>query len=351
MLTRMTIPPRRIIAWVEKGRTDLVRAVVRAAGHELVSAGSPVAGQSAIVAGSLDVEPVDDLRRVLIEANADLIWIVSPGAAGVGPAGADGRAFQTAVQRGVKVLASEPIPASAIDMNDGWVSGGPPVVEAIRFAGLPRQAAAFREAREVLDAFGAPRTCHITCYGHPMQGSLGMRLFGAMDTVQSLLGETAKVDAAFTTAARSPGIASSPPETLRDLSGDIAAVLRMDDGRTANIAASDRAARWSLSITLISEEGRLTIEPSGFVWHGPDGKRRDEHRVRALRVAPTAPEGVDAAAVQSLADDVMRILDPMRPDPGPTPVAAVLSLTQAALLSARTGQPESAVTMRRMATR
>ena len=59
--------------------------------------------------------------------------------------------------------------------------------------------------------------------------------------------------------------------------------------------------------------------------------------------------GVDPGALQALSESAARAVDPRGSKPAPVDYAGVLSMCEAALLSARTGQPESPSTVARMA--
>ena len=52
-----------------------------------------------------------------------------------------------------------------------------------------------------------------------------------------------------------------------------------------------------------------------------------------------------------LAEAIERLIDPHAPSNAPSDIIAILSTAQAALLSTRTGQPESPETIRRMVSR
>lgn len=354
---------RPIAVWLDPAQIDLVRAVATQAKCTIVAAGSDARGargQSAAVAQALDASTLDDLRNALISADVDLVWIASPGEFGRNPE--DARAIAAARARGVRVASGEPIPASILELAPaGWTStsGGPAPSEAIRFLGLPRFSRPFRDASEVLTAFAtptAPRSAVIECWSGPQHGTLASRLFAALDTLRSLMGEPESLLASYTTpdallAPTAPGTASlavnraQPPEDLRQLQGDLIATARYDSGRTASIITSNHAGRWNTIVTLLSSQGRLRIYDDGFEWLAPDGQKRDELRIRkANRGDPT----LTLHGVAALADDLARLTDPSLPDDGPTEITSLLAMTQAALLSARTGHSESPAAIRAM---
>jgi len=340
-----------IAVWADPTQTDFVRASAQAAGVHIALAGSPLKGQSGLVASELGAEPFDDLRNALAEADVTLFWLASLGDLPSGETAAAGRAVLAAKSRGVGVASTEPLPASAFDLTHaGWGApddrpGSGLAGEFVRFVALPRQSRVMRDAHEVLAAFGAPRMVQIESWAGPAHGTLGARLLGAMDLVHTLLGDPETIDAAYVGPHGATGVHTLPGETLRDLHGDLTATMRFPDGRAAVLATSNGAGRWNCVVTLISGEGRLRLYDDGFEWIGPDGAKRDELRQSKTSRGKTSPAD---HAVSAAADTLARLCDPHLPDPGPVSLGSVLCLSQAALLSARTGQPESPHTIRRM---
>lgn len=337
----MTPAPAKTIVWLRPEQAEMVRTVADVAGLELVSAGSSDRGRAGEVAKALGVEPVDDLRTVLTRASVDLVWIASPGEFGTDHAGQDAAAIAAARSRGLRVATLEPIPAAALDLaHGGWLRNqtGSRAIDALQFVPLARCSTALREATDLLESYGPIRSLAIESLCRPEHGSLGARLFGAMELALTLIGVPDVVDAAFVAPAATTGLHALPSESLRALSGDLTANLRFPDGRAASIFASDHAGTWRRSITLLGPGGRLHATEQGFVWTGPDGAVLDEHR-RADR-----PDAAPATVAESLA----RMLDPAAPSDPPVDHEAVLAMGQTALLSCRTGQPESPAMIRRM---
>lgn len=324
----------------------MVRAASRAGKFRIVAAGSPARGQSTAVARSFDARAEDDLRSMLLETDAALVWLAATGE--FGNTGTDAQAVLSAASRGVIVASTEPLPSSAFDLAQaGWGWGedgqGPGLAgDRLRFVALPRRTRAWREAADVLAAFGPPRMMQVEAWGGPSHGTLAARMFGAMDLVFSLMGEPDAVDAAYVGPRRAAGLHALPGETMRHLQGDLAATMRFHDGRAAMLAASDAAGRWNCTTTLISEQGRLRFYDDGFEWIGPDGAKRDEMRFKRSR----GDQSVTDAGALVAGESIARMLGDL--DPGPSAVGSVLPLCQAALLSARTGNPESPESIRRM---
>jgi hypothetical protein len=250
-----------------------------------------------------------------------------------------------ATERGVQIATLEPVPASALEMRSGWMEDSAVVrpVDALHVVPLARHSASFRDASDVLPSFGEIGTLAVESWGGPGEGSLGARLYGAIELVQALMGEPETIEAAYVSGSPGRAVHALPAESLRDLRGDMTACLRFADGRAASIVASDRAGRWNRTATLIGPSGRLRIYDDGFEWIGPAGDRLDATRERVRGQAPHTPH-----AVVALADALSRTIDSSIPEAAPTDHVAVLTVVQAALLSCRTGQGESPATIRRM---
>lgn len=338
---------KRIAVWLEPSQAEFVGETVEAAGLTLVGAGSPSKGQSAAAATRLKCEPFDDLRSALTEMPTDIIWLASIGDFGTKSDSLDARAVMVASGRGVRVASTEPVPASALLLGPGGWAGenteglaGP----MLRFVGTLRGSRWFREASEVLASFGQPRLVQVETWSAPEHGSLAARLLGAMDLLFGLLAEPESIDATIVAPGWHTGHRPNAPETLAHLHGDLSATMRFSDGRAGVVSASNAAGRWNTTVTLVSHEGRLRLYDDGFEWIGPDGAKRDELRMTGR----TRGGAKKSHAVTAAADSLGRLVDVQSPDFGPMPLEPVLAMSQAALLSARTGHPESPATIRRM---
>lgn len=335
----------RTIVWTDEQRAACMKAVASAAGLVVVGAGCGVKGRSSAVAGVFDCPVVDDLRRALTDGECDAVLIASAGDFGAAASPSDAQAVLHAHQRGVRVLTLEPLPASALELAGPWTTPGPGGVrplDGLAFVPLVRAARPYREAAEVLEMFGQPRTLLIEACCRAEEGSLGARLFGAIEVLLTLLGEPDSVDAAYAPPQRGPLIPQLG-ETLRETHGDITANFRFADGRAAAVLVSNRSGRWSRNITMLGGEGRLRIFDDGFEWVNEAGEPVDASReVKRRGETPTS------RSVQIIADAVSRVLDPAVPAESPLDEAGILAVCQATLLSTRTGSAESPSTIRRM---
>jgi len=339
-----TDTPIETIAWLSPAQTGLVREVAEEAGLKLIGAGSPQRGASGGVAADLGAPTVDDLRHAIASASNIAILIADPGEFGIKEGIADREAVLDAQSRGVQIATLEPIPASALDLTAaGWVGTSPRAVDAISFVPLARQSTGYRAASELIEEFGLVRSMSVEVFCDRSHGTLGARLFSAMELVHTVMGDPDKIFCTSVSPAHKQGY-SFNSETLRGLHGDLAATMRFGDGRAASIVASDHASGWSRRITLLGDEGRLYLNDDGFVWTASDGSINDRAHI-SENPTPVNPN----AAVRVIGDGLSRALRKETRSFAPLDHGQVLALGQTALLSARTGQPESPLTLMNMA--
>ncbi len=339
----------KTIVWADEQRAECVKDIAAAAALTVVGAGCSTKGRSSAVAAIFDCPPVDDLRSVLTDAECDVILIASAEDFGAAAHQSDAAAVLNAHSRGVRVITLDPLPASALELAGPWTTPGPGGITplaGLSFVPLARAAQPFREAAEVLEMFGEPRTVLIEACCRPEEGSLGARLFGAIEVLLSLVGEPESVDAAYAPPDRGQLIRQLG-ETLRNTHGDITANFRFADGRAAALLATDRSGRWSRNITMLGAEGRLRIFDDGFEWVNSAGDRVDASR-QVKRRGETPHETPQSPACQIIAEAITRTLDPAVPTDSPLDHPGVLAVCQATLLSTRTGSAESISTIRRM---
>jgi hypothetical protein len=327
---------------MERGQETLLRAISLAAGLEIVAAGGPA--EERAIAAEFGAECVRDLRRGLATVEADLALFMSAGAMEGFGALDDAEAMRSCVDRGVKIASMEPAPGSTQALVAHERGGGPPFGELVRFVPLTRRSRGFRAAAEALERIGPVRTVAISQRGGAGQGSLAAKLYDAMDLTHALLGDAESIDAANAGPVSASGVRLAPGERLRALRGDITANIRCGSGRSVSLALSDSAGRWFRGVTVVGQGGTLRLDDKSFEVIGPDGETADRSRSRVSSGAEGSAEGAGAA----VAEQIAQMFDPRAA--GVAPGGAVeLAMCEAALLSARTGQPESPATILRMA--
>lgn len=363
------------IAWLDITQVGLVRGIAASAGLSLIGAGSPDGARTGEVAHGLGCEPIADLRAALAllakpgepdeSAPRPLVLLASPHGFGADPGGADAQLLAECAPRGVRFATLEPIPASLLELPGAGVETaaagtghGPAArtgsMELARFLPLFSASAPARDAAELLADFGPPRVMHFESMSRPGEGSLGARLYDAMNTVLAFFGEPEQVDAAYVPpiALGSGTLRIAPPETLRDLHGRMTANMRYSDGRAVCLLLSDDSPRWTTTLTLLADSGTpdrggcLRVSDSGLEWTSADGSIVESSRLRDRRKPDNGNTGAGAAA--AIAAQIQALLNDRGHATPPVDVTRVLSLTGAALLSARTGEAESPATILRM---
>jgi len=378
----------KAVVWCDPDQVDLIRAAADRAAITIVGAGSAQVGRAGEVAAALgtNIEHLNDLRAALATTQAELVLLAAPGDFGAAGTGAgerdaeDAAVLAAARARGVRILSLEPMPASVLqvaaptlvaageiedpDSGPGIVlgpNGAPPSPAAqgggaatwggwAEFCAPVRISRAMRDAADLLEQIAPVHTAAVECWCGRGQGSLGSRVFDAMDAIVSVLGDPEQVDAVYVWPVRGRAVRPEPGESLRGLSGDLTANLRFADGRGGTIVASNRAGRWNRSVTLVGEGGRLRVYDDGFVWIGSDGRTVDSSRDPSRKRSATGTgDDAGAHAAAAIADHIARVLDPHSGPARPTDYRRVLAAAGAALLSARTGEGESPGTILKMA--
>ncbi|MEO1584987.1 MAG: hypothetical protein AAFR96_10515 [Planctomycetota bacterium] len=320
-------------AWVRADQAALLTRVLDRSCLRLVTAGGEGGRE---VARLRDAKPSDDLRAMLASTDAGVAIIGDPAGFADGTNTKDFRTIVEAAQRGLTIISLEPIPPLSLHLSDpAWRDASDVARERIAFSPLARRGAAFRRAQDVLDSFGPIEAVSIVSLGRLSEGSLGSRLTGACDLLLALLGEPISVDAAHTPGPDDP----ATPETLRGLHGHLAATFRFDEGHAASLFASDRAAAWSRTITLLGPGGRIVADDRRVEWYDAAGLH-----VETMNAGIEADADLAAAVI---ADDISAMLGDA-PRTAPVDLAGVLSAAHAALLSARTGHAEMPSALRRI---
>jgi hypothetical protein len=203
-----------------------------------------------------------------------------------------------------------------------------------------------RAAGDVLGQVGTVHTMAVEFCCGTGEGTLGARLFDAIELATNVLGEPDVVDAVYVWPGRGRVVHPTPGDSLHGLCGAMTINLRFSDGRGASVVCADGsvgAGRWSRRATMIGERGRLCVGDTGFEFVGADGATID-------RSEGVIKRGWMAEAADVFAEAITRVVDPHADGRDrPTDWARVLSVAGAALLSARTGEPESPATIMRMA--
>lgn len=320
--------------WLRADQIELVRGVAQQVGLEIVAAGGP---EGSIIATALEATPVDDLRAMLASTTAGIVLIADAAGLMEGEDASGLSAVVEAAERGVQILTLEPIPAAALQLSSpAWRNAHDAVRERVSFVPLARRSSAFAGASEILEQFGPIESVGIRALCNPVLGSLGARLFGACETLLTLLGTPESVDAAH--------VSDQPtPDTLSGLTGHMTANVRFSGGRCASLFISDSSSGWSRSITLIGPGGLIDANDHRIRWTRPDGTIVDEAEMSDSHDS----ENLETSLI---ADSIVASMTPAFRQ-APIDMNATLAMAQAAVLSSRTGHPESPGTILDMLSR
>lgn len=310
----------------------MVRRVAQACGLRITAAGCPEPGRPGAAAAELGVDSVDDLRAALVRGEVSLYLLADPGAFG-SETGDDAAAVLSAIERGGRVVSCVPVPASPFAAT-AWTTPGAGGVSPIdRVVLAPcAGAGALSELPEVIESFGAVEAASVEVLCGPADAPLSALLLHAIEVLEARFGEAELVDAALS---GTEGERAARPE-LRGIGGHLSGMLRFPGGESASISLSDRGAKWRRTITLLGPGGRITVDSGGIRWLDARGGLLEEPSGR--KAAASYAEAVSAAVQHALAD---------KPGDSPGRRLNTLATAEAAMLSARTGQPERPAMIRR----
>jgi predicted dehydrogenase len=344
---------RRAIAWLGLRQAPFVRAVARRAGLELVGVGLGEAGDGAALAQGMGCPLVDDLRGALLSSDVEVVWIARAGDFGEPrQSAADARALAGAGARGVRVVASEPLPTRVQDLSlDAWRDDAP------AWVGLPLGLGCVRDLASGVESLGGVRSAMVRVETTASHASLATALVGAMELIDEVLGEPETVHGAYASAARAAGVHAMPGERVSGVHGEVFATLRFGSGRGAGLWCSDAAPGPSFSLAVLGGAGRataradergedLTLCRDGEALPAQESAAAPRARARVAGSAvpgsgATLFSGDDDWLARHTAREIVRVLGGTPSHRAPHRAARALALAQACLLSVRTGQAES----------
>jgi predicted dehydrogenase len=339
---------KRAILWLERAQEDFALALLQATGLVPSSIGVADAssrGRAEALSGAFpDAEQATDPRQALATTEADLALFLTP--TGARDALDDASVLASAVERGLKLATLEPTPASALDFARFEKLLGQD--EPVRVIPALTRAPVFTHALDLLEQVGPVRTLSVATRCARGQGSLFARLFDAMDIVLSLLGEPETIDAAVCGPVVPGRVHLAPGDSLRDLRGDLTANLRYAGACAASLSLSDNAGRWFRGVTLVGHGGCLRFDDTSYEFIDPSGKTVDSSAASDRRGRKNPGAAHDLAA-SACAQQIHAMFDLHAPRSAPRKTSTVLAMAEAALLSARTGTPESPGSVLRMA--
>ncbi|MHC4976783.1 MAG: hypothetical protein ACYTF7_09285 [Planctomycetota bacterium] len=314
-------------AWITPEQVPLLRSILDSLDCSLEAVGHDGrSGQAAQMAESLDARACTHLHELTQHAEGALVLL------GTTPQ-EDLDQIHELCARAERVVTLTPIPSS---IKEAHADGAPGRTRLPTFTPLWRSTRGVRSLIEAIETSSMPRVLSIASTSDAHCGGLGARLFDAMDMVHTLLGEPELIDASIHPP-RHGGLQLQPGNTLSMLSGEMSVHIRCHDQSSATLALSDRGGSWVRSISAMGDAGTMRCEHDHFTWTHSDG-----HVVEDSDATP------DLTFEETVADSVGRELDIHSQTWRPVNTARVMSMCEAAMLSARTGQGESPATVLRM---
>ncbi len=324
------------ILWSNPDQAPILKNALDRADIELIGAGCPDSARAGQVASDLGCELITDLRVALASAQADLILLGDPGNFADQPADADLDAIRAAHARNLTITTLEPIPATVAGIGgtsfaDAMSTGS--LNELTHMLPMTRHTTLIDELTSALETFGAIRSCSITLGAPSTFGSLGARVFDAMDLIRGLIGVPNMIEAGYISPKTGRALHPLPGQSLRNLHGEFSINLRFSDGRVASMLLSDQVGSSICNITLLGNEGHILANHKGFEWFNAAGEMIDSY-------ASTRDQSIDPT-LDALTAQLIERCTGVGPNRAPIDYASVLSMTHSTLLSTRTGQGES----------
>ncbi|MEE2973225.1 MAG: hypothetical protein VX672_08865 [Planctomycetota bacterium] len=310
--------------WVEDARVPLLELMLeRPDFHCSHLGGDGPASRS--LAGRLDIPHLDDPRS-LIRSESAVKAIMAPET----PLDAEvlGAMSDAASETRRPLLSMTPRPGLTLQQLDD-----PGHHDETRMPPRPMPTfvalAAGRRLIEAAAAFGLPSSAAVEIGGPPIPGTLGTRLYDALELLAHWFGPPSTIQA----------VDARPTTSGDGVQRRVLALLRYPDGRAATIDVGADGGRPTRSATLHDEAGRLRFGDGGIDWTDAEG--------RQIELEPTSPAGPDHLAWE-LVETITAAANEVIP---PRPVEVTLDLLatfETAMLSTRTGEIESVTAVRGM---
>lgn len=325
--------------WLTPEQEPLARAIAQGAGLRVAAAGGPQRGRVSPPTTILGVDTRDDLRRLLADHPDAVVVLLA--------LGGDDRAAITDPDTQAAARAGSPPAILVTDPIFDTVSAFARAAEAHpMWINRLRPAPAFalstggESALGAVETFGRVRSVDFAARSGAGQLGLPFLLLDAMEFVAATLGEPEFVDASLSGVEAPSGLRLAPGDTVLSIAGDFTAHLRFSDDRAAAVSLSDRAGSWFRGATLLGVGGCLRCDDRALEWLSPTGETVETGQ------EPASASTVDRLLIEQVAAEVAL------PRAAAPPVVRRLTawaIAEAAVLSARTGQPEAPATIRRMA--
>lgn len=305
----------RAIVWLDRRQIGMIDRVVEWADLEVEAIGMPAddargagAGGGMFEGTRFDPETVviDDPRRLIVDSPDAELLLIASAREGLHT---DAELIGLSEGRGWRVFSLEP-PTHGL-----W--------HRVCFAAPLVESRAFRALEDSLETFGRVAQLHISMRGSDLAGSPRSVLADAALIAHELLGVPDRVDA------------------VRAGDGMYAALLRYSQGAGVTVSVGVRGGGFSREVTVLGDQGVIRLSDEHFLWHGEDELLIDESNFEHGGDGEHRRAAVLAAWLRRRLQPGMKHNDSPRN-------GTVLAIVEAALLSARTGEPERPDAMERL---
>ncbi len=318
--------------WTDAARAQLVQQIVGDLDPpaQVVAVGGPRDAPIESWAEQLGCPCSDDLRQLLVEHPAP--WVLVAGR------GLDSSDVHEALQSGAVVLSLDPIDqirvARSKSPGRAKAAGEQGRIELV--PGFDR-CFGWRRAADPMQVLGSPRLIDFQSHGGPASAGLYARLYDAWRTLCFFVAPPESVDASLVLPA---SVHTELPEDPHAMAGHMSVHARFGpggDGCCATINLSDHAAVNQRRLSVIADEGHLTVCQTGYELFDSQGRSIDQDDVQHADVSYPRLIGEHWQRLIEQSDGLARGPACSRSD--------LISCCLACLLSARTGQPESPARM------
>lgn len=260
----------RVAIWAGADQVPLLRRAIDAGAFETPAIGCSDATGAVALSQALD-QPVETDLRAVLSVDCDVIWMAAPRALDT-----DTRTMLRSVN--CPVATSAPPPAALAELLEE-PDGGMPAT----FIPLMRGGPTWAAAESALEGFGQIHCVHVSATAGDYQTSLRALLLDAVDLVTHLIGEPDEIWSAH---AGQQAVSADP---TAELSGHIAAAMRMGTKQAASLSISDGGGSWIRRVVLLGDGGRIIVTDAGVSWTDPEGVNQEaaptENRVTAGELA------------------------------------------------------------------
>ena len=310
-----------VTIWCDQRHSALAGRVLALMGAVVkpIGVGGPRTAAVDELARSLQCDPHDDFRKMMIDRPATFVLVGTTGTLSIDD-------IQTALSQGGTVLMLEPL-SSSLDAL-GQLCNRVGSLESGQIAMLPSFARSpslsiATDPKQVLGKVQMVSFAHLSDHE---DNSLFARLFDAWEAVLQFVDLPQSIDASLT------GPLGQVPEDLRGITGHLFAHARVNWGCTALVQASDRASGCPRTMQVVGDQGQLEINDNAYQLRDAAGTLLDEHQATN---PSTDLADLIAAQWQQLIDR-----DPAAAT-SQSDHGHALACCLACQLSARTGQAES----------